>query len=123
MATISTTKDYIETDVKELMDIAIEDQISLTGIDRYSDCADKAHDKILKSRLEYDLDVSYITGIDRISKRFVERLSILSKYDHDEDRKLIFECFFCIDSNFSNLFKSPITAETSLISSHDVFIT
>jgi hypothetical protein len=77
------------------MDIAIEDQISLTGIDKYSEYADKAHDKMLKSRLEYDLDVSYITGIDRISKRFVDKLlSILSKYDHDEDRKLIFECVY-----------------------------
>ncbi len=35
----------------------------------------------------------YITGIDRIPRRFADKLLfILSKYDRAEDRKLIFEC-------------------------------
>ena len=37
--------------------------------------------------------ISYVTGFHRISKSFVDKLlSVLSKYDHDEDRRLIFEC-------------------------------
>lgn len=75
------------------MDIVIKDQISLKRLDTYSSYADKRPDKILKWRLEHDLSVSYITGIDRISNRFADNcLSILSKYDQDEDRRLIFEC-------------------------------
>lgn len=48
---------------------------------------------MLKRKLEHELDVSYVTGFHRISKSFVDKLlSVLSKYDHDEDRRLIFEC-------------------------------
>ena len=93
MATVSTMRNDIKADVKELVDIVIEDQISLKRIDTYSSYGEKRRDKMLKWRLEHDLDVSYITGIDRISKRLADKLlSILSKYDRDEDRKLIFEC-------------------------------
>jgi hypothetical protein len=48
---------------------------------------------MLQRKLQHELQVSYITGIDRISKRFADKLLfVLSKYDQDEDRRLIFEC-------------------------------
>ncbi len=48
---------------------------------------------MLQRRLEHELQVSYITGINRVSKRFADKLlSVLSKYNQDEDRRLIIEC-------------------------------
>ena len=91
MATASTTKDDIKSDVKELVDIVIVDNISLQRIDEYGSFADKRRNEMLKRKLEHELDVSYITGFHRISKSFVDKLlPVLSKYDHDEDRRLIF---------------------------------
>src|SRR5919199_4099049 len=93
MATISDTKDDIKTDVKELVDIVIEDKIPKERIEECRSFADIIRKYMLQRRLEHELQVSYITGINRISKRFADKLlSVLSKYNQDEDRRLIIEC-------------------------------
>ena len=93
MATINETKDSIKTDVRELANIAIEDKISKYMIKRYRSFADIHYKDTLEEILKHDLAVSNITGINEVSKRFSEKLlSVLSKYQENEERKLIFQC-------------------------------
>lgn len=93
MATVSTMRDDIKADVKELVDIVIEDKIFKEKIEEYRYYADITRKAKLQQKLEHELQVSYITDINRISKRFADKLlSVLSKYNQDEDRRLIFEC-------------------------------
>jgi hypothetical protein len=59
----------ISSDVKELVDIVVAYKIS---IKRVNECRSFAYrqEKMLKWKLEHELDVAYITGIEGISKRF-----------------------------------------------------
>jgi hypothetical protein len=76
-----------------LLCLAIEDGSSRDSIRQYGQFYEIKHRELLENRLEHDLMVSDITGINRISGRFVEKLlSVLSKYNQDEERRLIFEC-------------------------------
>jgi hypothetical protein len=59
----------ISSDVKELVDIVVAYKIS---IKRVNECRIFAYrqEKMLKWKLEHELDVACITGIEGISKRF-----------------------------------------------------
>ena len=94
MATIGATKDDIKTDVRELAAIAIEDKISKDTIKNYRALAEIHYKDTLEERLKHDLEVSDITGINGgISKRFVDKLLfVLSKYQQNEERRLILQC-------------------------------
>jgi hypothetical protein len=73
--------------------LSTKPKISEKRINEYRSLADKRHRSMLERRLERDLQISYITDIGMISKRFVDKLlSVLSKYDQDEDRRLIIIC-------------------------------
>ena len=94
MATIGVSKDDIKTDVRELATIAIEDKISKDTIKGYHGLAEIHYKDTLEKRLTHDLEVSDITGI-RVgaSKRFADKLLfVLSKYQQNEERKLIVQC-------------------------------
>jgi hypothetical protein len=94
MAIANTTEDKdIKSDVKELVDVVIEDRISRERTDEYREFANLKQKDLLQWKLEHDLRISYITGIHRVSKRFADKLLlVLAKYNRDEDRRLIFEC-------------------------------
>ena len=94
MATIGATKDDIKTDVRELAAIAIEDKISKDTIKNYRGLAEIHYKDMLEERLKHDLIVSDITGINGgASKRFADKLlSVLSKYQQNEERRLILQC-------------------------------
>jgi hypothetical protein len=93
MINSGSKNDDIKADVKELVDIAIADKISVKKISGYRSLIDKRYRVMLKQRLEHELRISYITDISIISKRFADKLlSVLSKYDEDEDRRLIIQC-------------------------------
>jgi hypothetical protein len=93
MATIGATKDDIKTDVRELVAIAIEDKISKDAIKSYSTLAWIHRQTMLEERLKHDLEVSDITGVNGVSKRFVEKLLfVLSKCQQNEERRLILQC-------------------------------
>lgn len=59
-------------DVKELIDIVIEDRISRVRTNDYREFANLKQKDLLQWKLEDDLRVSYITEIDRISKCQIE---------------------------------------------------
>ena len=49
--------------------------------------------KDFEKQLKHDLAVSDITGINQVSKRFVDKLLfVLLKYEQYEERRLIFRC-------------------------------
>ena len=58
----------ISSDVKELVDIVV----AYKNFYRVNECRSFAYrqEKMLKWKLEHELDVAYITGIEGISKRF-----------------------------------------------------
>lgn len=85
MATVIAT-DNLKKDVRELAVIAIEDGSYRDTIRQYSQFYEIKHRELLEKRLEHDLIVSDITGINRISSRFAEKLlSVLSKYNQYEE--------------------------------------
>jgi hypothetical protein len=89
MATIGATKDDVKTDVRELAAIAIEDKISKDTIKSYRGLAEIHYKDMLEERLKYDLVVSDITGINGVSKRFVDKLLfVLSKYQQNKKTKI-----------------------------------
>ncbi|MFL6320254.1 MAG: hypothetical protein ACJ72Q_07255 [Nitrososphaeraceae archaeon] len=93
MATIGATKDDIKTDVRELAAIAVEDKIPKDIIKNYRGLAEIHYKDMFEERLKHDLVVSDITGINGVSKRFVDKLLfILSKYQQNEERRLILQC-------------------------------
>jgi hypothetical protein len=93
MINAGSKDDDIKADVKELTDIVIADKISLKRIIEYRSLIDKRYTMMLQRRLQYQLKMVYITDIHIISKRFADKLlSVLSKYNEDEDRKLIIQC-------------------------------
>jgi hypothetical protein len=76
-----------------LVDIVIAGKISIKRIIEHHSLVEKRYRSMLQLRLEQELRIAYITDIDIISKRFVDKLlSVLSKYYEDEDRKLIIKC-------------------------------
>ncbi|MBV9668676.1 MAG: hypothetical protein JO327_11175 [Nitrososphaeraceae archaeon] len=92
--TVSATND-IKADVRELAHIAIEDKASKDNIGRYADFYKIEHKDLLEKQLKHDLVVSDITGINQVSKRFADKLLfVLSKYQHDGERNLIFKCIY-----------------------------
>ncbi len=104
MATVGVMGDDIKADVKELVDIVIEDKIPKERIDECRHYTDIRRKAMLQQKLEHELQISHITGIDRVSKRFADKLlSVLSRYNQDEDRRLIIECI--------NLMASKIKVE------------
>jgi hypothetical protein len=93
MINTGSKDDDIKADVKELVDIVIADKISLKRIIEYRSLIDKRYRTMLQRRLERELKMSYIMDIHIISKRFADKLlSVLSKYEEDEDRRLIIQC-------------------------------
>jgi hypothetical protein len=99
MATVSstTTQDEIKKDVWELAVTALEDEISKHKIEYYRSWSELKHKDRLEEILKRDLMVSYITHIYQVSSRFVDKLlSVLPKYQHDEERRLIFHCVYLI---------------------------
>jgi hypothetical protein len=104
MATINTTRDDIKADVRELAAIALEDNISKDMIERYRTFHESRYQVKLEEILKYDLLVSNITGIRQVSSRFADKLlSVLSKYQSDEDRKLIFYCVYLMRDYYANV--------------------
>jgi hypothetical protein len=95
MATVSTTKDDIKTDVRELAAIAIEGKISKDTIKDYRYMYPATYKDSLESRLKHDLLISDIAEINRVSKRFVDKLlSVISKYQEDKERSLVLGCLY-----------------------------
>jgi hypothetical protein len=93
MINTGSKDDDIKADVKELVDIVIADKISLKRIIEYRSLINKRYRTMLQRRLERELKMSYIMDIHIISKRFADKLlSVLSKYEEDEDRRLIIQC-------------------------------
>jgi hypothetical protein len=99
MATAWKTSDDIKRDIRELAAIAIEDKISKNKIDYYRrellDYSRPDLEDRIRSRLQYDLTVSYITGINQMSKRFGDKLlSVITTYRVTLDPNLILDCVY-----------------------------
>jgi hypothetical protein len=96
MAIVSTTNaDDIKTDVRELATIALEDKISKDTIKEYSKWYRAGEKDRLEDRLKHDLFISDIAGINRVSKRYVDKLlSVLSKYHDNSERGLVLHCLY-----------------------------
>jgi hypothetical protein len=59
----------------------------------YLGFADIHYEDLLEDKLKSDLVISDITGINRVSSRFADRLRfVFSKYQRNEERKLILYC-------------------------------
>jgi hypothetical protein len=93
MATVSTTRDDLKTDVRELASIAIEDKVSRYIVRAHLGLSEIRYRNMLEERLKRDLIVSDITGINRVTNRFADKLlCVLSKYPQNEERRLILWC-------------------------------
>ena len=93
MATVSATKDEIKPDVRELANIAIADKISRHTIKDYLNLAEMHYKEALEERLRQDLLISDITGINKVTSKFADKLLfVLSKYQQNEERRLIVHC-------------------------------
>ena len=89
-------KEEVKMDVMELVDIIIEDNISK---DKVSWIYETIHHfknptvlEFVEEGFRHDLMVSEITGVNRPSHKFADKIiSLLSKYEQKE-LQLLFEC-------------------------------